>query len=175
MFSLVNIVYKQQQVISWQSKGSPNATHPQTTPYQIWYTSCLNNWYVIYAYARWWQLKIMYTYNVTNEKITKCIGKYTIPGWWQLNYFLCSPRTLGKMNPFWRTIFHMGWFNHQLDICCNLEQPPNRENVFSWQVMADSYFARELEERKNHGPTVCDLVVDENLCQKKRHTPEQYY
>ena len=32
-------------------------------------------------------------------------------------YFLCSPRTLGKMNPFWRyNIFQLGWFNHQLDI-----------------------------------------------------------
>ena len=28
--------------------------------------------------------------------------------------FLCSPRKLGKMNPFWLILFQMGWFNHQL-------------------------------------------------------------
>ena len=28
-------------------------------------------------------------------------------------YFLCSPRTLGKMNQFDEHIFQMGWFNHQ--------------------------------------------------------------
>ena len=37
------------------------------------------------------------------------------PGWWQLKYFLCSPRTLGKMNPFWRAYFSNG-----------LVQPPSR-------------------------------------------------
>ena len=31
-------------------------------------------------------------------------------------YFLCSPRKLGKMNPFWRAYFSKGWFNHQLDM-----------------------------------------------------------
>ena len=30
------------------------------------------------------------------------------------NMFLFSPRKLGKMNPFWRIFFRMGWFNHQL-------------------------------------------------------------
>ena len=35
--------------------------------------------------------------------------------WWQLKYFLCSPRTLGKMNPFWRAYFSNG-----------LVQPPTR-------------------------------------------------
>ena len=36
--------------------------------------------------------------------------------WWQLKYFFwCSPRNLGKMNPFWPTNSdQMGWFNHQL-------------------------------------------------------------
>ena len=29
-------------------------------------------------------------------------------------YFLFSPRTLGKMNPFWRAYFSDGWFNDQL-------------------------------------------------------------
>jgi len=28
--------------------------------------------------------------------------------WWQLKYFLCSPRKLGKMNPFWRAYFSTG-------------------------------------------------------------------
>ena len=32
--------------------------------------------------------------------------------WWQLKYFLFSPRKLGKMNPFWLIFFQMGWFNH---------------------------------------------------------------
>ena len=28
--------------------------------------------------------------------------------WWILKYFLCSPRNLGKMNPFWRAYFSKG-------------------------------------------------------------------
>ena len=42
-----------------------------------------------------------------------------VSGWWQLNYFLCSTRNLGKMNPFWRAYFSDG-----------LVQPPTR-GVFS--------------------------------------------
>ena len=34
-------------------------------------------------------------------------------GWWQLKYFLCSPRTLGKDSHFDDHIFQVGWFNHQ--------------------------------------------------------------
>ena len=34
--------------------------------------------------------------------------------WWQLKYFVCSARKLGKMIPIWRLFFWMGWFNHQL-------------------------------------------------------------
>ena len=37
----------------------------------------------------------------------------TETGWWQLKYFLFSPRTLGKI-PILIHIFQMGWFNHQL-------------------------------------------------------------
>ena len=37
------------------------------------------------------------------------------PGWWQLTYLWnCSPRKLGKMNPFWLICFQRGW-NHQLE------------------------------------------------------------
>ena len=32
------------------------------------------------------------------------------------NMFYVHPRTLGKMNPFWRAYFQMGWFNHQRSI-----------------------------------------------------------
>ena len=39
-----------------------------------------------------------------------------ISRWWQLKYFLCSSRKLGKMNPIWLIFFNLGWFNHQLDI-----------------------------------------------------------
>ena len=38
--------------------------------------------------------------------------------WWQLKYFLFSPRKLGKMNPFWRAYFSKG-----------LVQPPTRPFV----------------------------------------------
>ena len=31
-----------------------------------------------------------------------------LPRWWQLKYGLCSPRKLGKMNPFWRAYFSNG-------------------------------------------------------------------
>ena len=30
-------------------------------------------------------------------------------------HLLFSPRKLGKMNPFWRAYFSIGWFNHQLE------------------------------------------------------------
>ena len=42
------------------------------------------------------------------------IDIYMYTRWWQLKYFLFSPRKLGKMNPFWRAYFSDGWFNHQL-------------------------------------------------------------
>ena len=29
--------------------------------------------------------------------------------WWQLKYFLCSPRTLGFHDPIWRAYFSDGW------------------------------------------------------------------
>ena len=37
---------------------------------------------------------------------------YWLPRWWQLKYFWCSPRTLGKI-PILTNIFEMVW-NHQL-------------------------------------------------------------
>ena len=51
-------------------------------------------------------------------KITETLRfrDYTTIGGGNSNIFLFSPRTLGKMNPFWRAyIFQMGWFNHQLE------------------------------------------------------------
>ena len=35
--------------------------------------------------------------------------------WWQLKYFLFSPRSLGKMLQFDNHIFSNGWLNHQLE------------------------------------------------------------
>ena len=32
----------------------------------------------------------------------------SLTGWWQLKYFLFSPQTLGKMNPFWRAYVSNG-------------------------------------------------------------------
>ena len=32
----------------------------------------------------------------------------TYSGWWQLKYFLFSPRKLGKMNPFWQAYVSIG-------------------------------------------------------------------
>ena len=41
-------------------------------------------------------------------------GYFTYSKWWQLKYFLeFSPRTLGKMNPFWRIFFKWVGWNHQ--------------------------------------------------------------
>ena len=38
----------------------------------------------------------------------------TTTGWWQLKYFLFSPRKLGKISHFdYSNIFQMGRFNHQ--------------------------------------------------------------
>ena len=37
------------------------------------------------------------------------LSHYMQARWWQLKYFLFSPRTLGKMNPFWRAYFSDGW------------------------------------------------------------------
>ena len=36
--------------------------------------------------------------------------------WWQLKYFLFSPRTFGKVSNLTSIFFQMGWFNHQLVI-----------------------------------------------------------
>ena len=49
--------------------------------------------------------------------------------WWQLKYFLFSPRKLGKMNPFWRAYFSTG-----------LVQPPTR-------TVADKVFYMYLEPK----------------------------
>ena len=47
-----------------------------------------------------------------------------------LNYFLFSPRKLGKI-PILTHIFQRGWFNHQLDkrLGCHYDQPPWRSLV----------------------------------------------
>ena len=39
--------------------------------------------------------------------------------WWRLKDFLCSSRKLGKMNPFWRVVFQIGW-NHQPEKWCKI-------------------------------------------------------
>ena len=50
-----------------------------------------------------------------------------ITGWWQLKYFLFSPRSLGKMNPIWRSYFSTGL------------KPPTRLNFF-WNACFFSCF-----------------------------------
>ena len=49
-----------------------------------------------------------------SERRSSISQETTSSRWWQLNYFLFSPRTLGKMIQFDEHIFQMGWFNHQL-------------------------------------------------------------
>ena len=55
--------------------------------------------------------------NVSFKKGAFWKGKY-ISRWWQLKYFECSSRTLGKMNPFWRTLISTG-----------LVQPPTSDGI----------------------------------------------
>ncbi len=50
---------------------------------------------------------------VLGEDSSDCLFA-CITGWWQLKYFLCSPRNPGEMIQFDEHIFQMGW-NHQLD------------------------------------------------------------
>ena len=47
--------------------------------------------------------------------------------------FLCSPRKLGKMNPFDEHIFHTGWFHHQLGFHCirNYSAVNESNDIFS--------------------------------------------
>ncbi len=53
-----------------------------------------------------------------------------VPRWWQLKYFLFSPRKLGKI-PILTNIFQMGW-NHQPG-CCFVFVKTTPEMVgFSW-------------------------------------------
>ena len=57
-----------------------------------------------------------------------CLTCECFSRWWQLDYFLFSPRTLGKMNPFWRAYFSDG-----------LKPPTSWSmfcvNVFAWGVL----------------------------------------
>ena len=54
-------------------------------------------------------------------------GNQWFTRWWQLKYFLCSPRNLGKMIPILTAIFFKwGWFNQQ-----NLNLPPLRNLGFN--------------------------------------------
>ena len=48
------------------------------------------------------------------QKATRRIVIEHISRWWQLNYYLFSPRKLGKITIL-TNIFQMGW-NHQLDL-----------------------------------------------------------
>ena len=73
-------------------------------------------------------------------------SSFWISRWWQLKYFLnLSPRTLGKMNPFWRShIFQRGWFNHQLEL-------------FSAYLFGDGHMWME------HFKRLCDGLNHESL------------
>ena len=42
--------------------------------------------------------------------------KETTRGWFQIIFYLFSPRKLGNMNQFWLIFFQRGW-NHQLETC----------------------------------------------------------
>ena len=46
-------------------------------------------------------------------------GKHWKTRWWFQRFFIFIP-TWGFMIPFDEHSFQMGWFNHQLDCCCNL-------------------------------------------------------
>ena len=80
--------------------------------------------------CRWGDLDGQITNQTAGKPPTKCPpkGDYMLPigwlygtylllrepgnsidRWWQLHYVLFSPRRLGKMNPFWRAYFLMGW------------------------------------------------------------------
>ena len=83
-------------------------TNDGTYPLQV-YTFVHNLIFILhctyYIYKSWFTDVdvFMYTYNSR---------------WWQLNYFLCSPRTLGKSSNL-TNIFQMGW-NHQTEFYINM-------------------------------------------------------
>ena len=56
-----------------------------------------------------------------------------ITGWWQLKYFLFSPRTLGKMNPFWRSYFSNGLKPIIVNLV-NHHKDPYQTTRIQWRV-----------------------------------------
>ena len=65
------------------------------------------------------------------------IGCFPTRWWFQILYFLFSPRNLGKMNPFWLiNIFQMGWFNGPcLPIFTYRKWLVQSPNIHPWQKL----------------------------------------
>ena len=83
---------------------------------------------------------------------------------WRFQIFLFSPRTPGKWNPIWLShIFHMGWFNHQLDLAL-VSAEDRLKNAVSCEITAwKSNNARE--------PSCCTLLLFE-IEQRGNHLVE---
>ena len=69
-----------------------------------------------------------------------------ITGWWQLEHFLFSSRTLGRISILTH-IFQVGWFNHQLEfyrvvtmalektVCCTNR---SKDTIISFYIMKNT-------------------------------------
>ena len=69
------------------------------------------------------------------------------------NIFLCSPRTLGKVNPIWLyNNFRMGWFNHQLVYSWGIYESNLLFFTGLWKqtLILRRYVGRGLFEQPNH-------------------------
>ena len=87
--------------------------------------------------GKWWYSRWSFCrYDIQNAPFYRKVKyhsynspKLTYSRWWQLNFLLFSPRSLGKKNPFWHTFFQLGW-NHQL-VFRSFPLPPKK---LTWRL-----------------------------------------
>ena len=90
----------------------------------------------------------------------------SMSGWWQLRYFLCSPRKLGKIfTHFDVHTFQMGWFNHQEvyhPLTSGNQQLSKELSNNSNQVVPRMLFFWQQGGQKKNAPMLiqCSLLVN---------------
>ena len=65
--------------------------------------------------------------------------------WWQLKYFLFSPRKLGKMNPFWRAYFSDGLVQPPtIWVFPKIEVPPNHPILIGFSLINHPFWGTPI-------------------------------
>ena len=94
------------------------------------------------------------------------ISLKSMSGWWQLRYFLCSPRKLGKIfTHFDVHTFQMDWFNHQEvyhPLTSGNQQLSKELSNNSNQVVPRMLFFWQQGGQKKNAPMLiqCSLLVN---------------